>query len=395
MTETARLSDYVLPATTQFEKFEATFFNFKYPRNVFHLRRPVCRPSGRAIARAGDPPRIVEATGLLDPEVMGSAASRRRAQSRRVRRGIRSGHHRRPRGWVPISERSVLYRTLGPTLPHGAAAAASLWPMVLRSAPTQPRRGQVLAGFGAGPEAGDRLFDAIVDSPSGVVFTDDTWEATWQRIKTDGRPRAGGNSRASGGTREPHHRHAARRRSAMADAAVRGRASFVHREHHHPRSCLAQEGRWGTLHILVSRCLPYRAHRWRVRQAHHQAGQCGRGRWRSTTRCRPGHISLPNGFGLDHLEGSGERVSTGVGTNVFTAMHQRPRPMGRHPVARVRPGPAPAGVTQGRLDMIHVPDWAPTTTCSTRTTSTIRTRSGTSCARPARSRTPTATAARG
>ena len=29
------------------------------------------------------------------------------------------------------------------------------------------------AGFGDGPEAGDRLFDAILASPSGVVFTDD------------------------------------------------------------------------------------------------------------------------------------------------------------------------------------------------------------------------------
>jgi anaerobic selenocysteine-containing dehydrogenase len=44
MTETARLADYVLPATTQFEKYEATFFNFEFPRNVFHLRRPVLAP---------------------------------------------------------------------------------------------------------------------------------------------------------------------------------------------------------------------------------------------------------------------------------------------------------------------------------------------------------------
>ena len=44
--------------------------------------------------------------------------------------------------------------------------------------------GVARAGFGSGPDAGNRLFDAIVDSPSGVVFTDDTWEATWQRIKT-------------------------------------------------------------------------------------------------------------------------------------------------------------------------------------------------------------------
>ena len=44
MTETARQSDYVLPATTQYEKFEATFFNFDFPKNVFHLRRPVLDP---------------------------------------------------------------------------------------------------------------------------------------------------------------------------------------------------------------------------------------------------------------------------------------------------------------------------------------------------------------
>ncbi len=37
---------------------------------------------------------------------------------------------------------------------------------------------------------------------------------------------------------------------------------------------------------------------------------------------QPGHISLPNGFGLDHLE-SGERLTTGVATNELTAMEDR------------------------------------------------------------------------
>ena len=36
MTETAREVDYVLPATSQFEKAEATFFNLEFPDNVFH-----------------------------------------------------------------------------------------------------------------------------------------------------------------------------------------------------------------------------------------------------------------------------------------------------------------------------------------------------------------------
>ncbi|MCZ7628949.1 MAG: molybdopterin-dependent oxidoreductase [Microthrixaceae bacterium] len=44
MTETARHADYVLPVPTQFEKLEATFFNFEFPRNVFHLRRAVLDP---------------------------------------------------------------------------------------------------------------------------------------------------------------------------------------------------------------------------------------------------------------------------------------------------------------------------------------------------------------
>ena len=35
MTETARLAHYVLPVPSQFEKWEATFFNFDFPRNAF------------------------------------------------------------------------------------------------------------------------------------------------------------------------------------------------------------------------------------------------------------------------------------------------------------------------------------------------------------------------
>ena len=41
MTETARHADYVLPAASQFEKAEATFFNLEFPRNAFHLRAPL------------------------------------------------------------------------------------------------------------------------------------------------------------------------------------------------------------------------------------------------------------------------------------------------------------------------------------------------------------------
>ena len=71
MTETARQSDYVLPATTQYEKFEATFFNFEFPQNVFHLRRPVLDPPDGSAARAGDPrPTRRGASGFLDGDTI-------------------------------------------------------------------------------------------------------------------------------------------------------------------------------------------------------------------------------------------------------------------------------------------------------------------------------------
>ena len=44
LTETARQADYVLPAASQYEKWECTFFNLEFPRNVYHLRRPIFEP---------------------------------------------------------------------------------------------------------------------------------------------------------------------------------------------------------------------------------------------------------------------------------------------------------------------------------------------------------------
>src|SRR4051812_13887076 len=44
LSETAKLAHYVLPASSQFEKAEATFFNFDFPENYFHLRRRLLPP---------------------------------------------------------------------------------------------------------------------------------------------------------------------------------------------------------------------------------------------------------------------------------------------------------------------------------------------------------------
>ena len=87
MTETARLADYVLPAVTQFEKPEATFFNFEFPRNVFHLRRPLLAPPEGPLPEPEIHARLVEATGVFEAQELERAASLRMRERNLARLG--------------------------------------------------------------------------------------------------------------------------------------------------------------------------------------------------------------------------------------------------------------------------------------------------------------------
>ena len=65
MSETARLAHYVPPASSQFEKAEATFFNFDFPHNYFHLRRPLFAPARGTLSEAEIHARLCEALGAV------------------------------------------------------------------------------------------------------------------------------------------------------------------------------------------------------------------------------------------------------------------------------------------------------------------------------------------
>src|SRR6195952_3527597 len=66
MTETARLAHYVLPAASQFEKPEATFFNFEFPHNGFQLRTPLMDPLPGTSPQPEIWARLVRALGVVD-----------------------------------------------------------------------------------------------------------------------------------------------------------------------------------------------------------------------------------------------------------------------------------------------------------------------------------------
>ena len=314
MTETARECDYVLPATTQYEKFEATFFNFDFPKNAFHLRRPVLDPPAGPLPEPEIHARLVAALGLLDDAVIDAlrtAAERGRAEFADAFAGATSADPKLA-AVAPV----VLYRTLGTTLPHGAAAAAALWPMAVRCSQNNPE-GVARAGYGTGPDAGNRLFDAIVDNPSGVVFTDDTWETTWQRLKTD-----------DGAV----HVEIPELLAELADLATETPPG---NDPQWPLVLSAGERRAFTANTIL------RDPAWRKKDPDgalrvspadaERIGLASGGTAKLTTKratavvtvtvddaMQPGHVALPNGLGLDHVE-SGTRHRTGAAPNELTA----------------------------------------------------------------------------
>ena len=125
MTETARQADYVLPASSQFEKAEATFFNVEFPRNGFHLRQPLFAPRPGTLTEAEIHARLVESLGELDEGQY--RFLRRAARWGRTAFGLafawKASRDKKIARYAPV----VLYRTLGETLPTGFAPAASLW----------------------------------------------------------------------------------------------------------------------------------------------------------------------------------------------------------------------------------------------------------------------------
>jgi anaerobic selenocysteine-containing dehydrogenase len=183
MTETARLAHYVLPAPTQFEKWESTFFNFDFPHNVFHLRKPVLPAPEGVLPEPEIHARLVEALGAVGPEQL--APLRAAAEVGRAEFAAAFFEATAADPALGALAPIVLYRTLGPTLPDGAASAAILWGAAHRCAlgfEASVRR----AGFtGEGLALGESLFDAILTNHSGVIFSIDEWDDVWPRVQTD------------------------------------------------------------------------------------------------------------------------------------------------------------------------------------------------------------------
>jgi anaerobic selenocysteine-containing dehydrogenase len=205
----------------------------------------------------------------------------------------------------------ILYRTLGETLPDGAAAAAPLWAIAQTFAMAEPA-----SMARAGHKDADALFDAIITGHSGIVFAQDEYADSWQRMG-EGRkiklfiPEL------------------------MEELAGLGTRVVNPLTISFPLVLSAGERRDYSANTI------YRDPGWRrkdregaLRMSPQDAADLGLengGQARITTptgtaltfvevnaRMQQGHVSLPNGFGLDNAEAEG-LVRSGVALNELTA----------------------------------------------------------------------------
>lgn len=341
-TETAAQADYVLPAASQFEKAEATFFNLEFPRNAFHLRQPLFEPRPGTQTEAEIHARLLEALGELDDR-----------HYRLLRTAARFGRaaFALAFAWKAARDKTiaryagvVLYRTLGATLPATLAPAASLWGVCQRYVRRQPEAAR-RAGFGGAPSgAANRLFEAILGSPSGVVFAVSEYDDSWAAV------------------RRPDHKIELFIAELMPELATLDAGPAAH-DTAYPFVLSAGERRSDTSNTSIRDTGWHRkGHYGTLRMAPGDAAAlgCSEGDWvRLVTRrgaatapieitpeMRSGHVSLPNGQGIDYHRADGTVLRTGVPINELTSGADRDpiagTPWHKHVPAHIERIDAPA-----------------------------------------------------
>jgi len=293
MTETAELAHYVLPASTQFEKFECTFFNWGFPVNHLHVRHPVLPPTEGTLPEPEIYRRLAIALGedfsanpLLGPisQIMATPPFQQMPPSMRT-------------ATAPLLMASMMF-----VAQHEAAVR---------------RAGVVDEGDGLAAA----LFTRIISSPSGAVISVHEYEDTFSFIRhPDGKVHL---------AVEPMFQ-------AVSDLRAEAAAGGPRRDEAFPFTLCAGERRSSNANTN------YRDPSWRTKDSAgalrihpSDAASLGigdgdlvhcesrTGTVSATAKVddtvQPGAVSLPHGFGLGYTSDTGERRVHGPLINVLSA----------------------------------------------------------------------------
>lgn len=336
MTETALEADYVLPAASQYEKVETTFFGLNFPDNWFNLRPPILDPLPGSLPEPEIHSRLLRALGGLDGIDLDGLRAAAEAGEDVFAQAFTEAAMTNPA--VAGAGAVVLYETLGRTLPDGMAGAAALWFSVHQHAMRHPDAVRAAGFEGEGTALGSALWSEIVSNPDGVIISRHEHDDAWSLLKTS----------------DQKIRLAVP--ELFDDIAALRDGGDVYTSEEFPLVLSAGERRSFTANTIM------RDPAWRKRDAEGalrlsptdaSAAGVGTGdRVRITTAggtavavaevdetMMAGHIALPNGLGLRYSPAGGDPELTGVAPNELTTTEWRDpiagTPWHKHVPARV------------------------------------------------------------
>lgn len=185
MTETAAIADYVLPAASQYEKLEATFFNIEFPANFFHLRDPILKPLANTRAEPDIYKDIVCAMGEMPQSfpLLSAIAKldRKMPMLRLYPAALAATLKLKPK--LKKYAALILKQTLGKALPEGKEAAAVLWMAAHMYAKKHSKAVQRIGLSATGYQLGEQLFNRIINSPSGTLLSVHNHDEHWKLMR--------------------------------------------------------------------------------------------------------------------------------------------------------------------------------------------------------------------
>lgn len=162
MTETARMSDYILPSRSAYEAWDTTYFQSTYPEVYFQMRRPIVEAEGEPLEISEIMTNLADKLGLI-PEIPPTLYDAAQISRTAFGQALFAYVQAEPKASAAMP--FIIARTLGKQM--GSVNLAWVWAM-LQLTPKNFRENAARVGFQKGSMMGDEIFQAIVDHPEGL-----------------------------------------------------------------------------------------------------------------------------------------------------------------------------------------------------------------------------------